>query len=209
MLFAHECGLCTPLPPTGPTGADCIRGFGERFLSLAPAQKTSFRFAKRTSDYDRSEHDYTFDTPTGKGFELLRASHPATRQGRHNCEIRSRELPGGRSAAVAAAFSHLRTRLLSIPTKCAAETVAVSEPREAEAIIRAAVYEALTDENTPKQAISCRAMRLVRMVGGMLRKRLNLTLVVDQYGFVRFGTTIPEVSAASIRSARIGPMKRA
>ena len=48
-------------------------------------------------------------------------------------------------AAVGAAFARVRAKLLSVPTKVAAEAMIVDTPAESEAIIREAIYEALTE----------------------------------------------------------------
>lgn len=48
-------------------------------------------------------------------------------------------------AAVGAAFARVRSRLLAVPSKCAAEAAQSGDPLEAEGVIRAAVYDALTE----------------------------------------------------------------
>lgn len=47
--------------------------------------------------------------------------------------------------AVMGAFARVRARLLAVPSKCAAEAVAVGSPTEAEVIIREAVHDALAE----------------------------------------------------------------
>ena len=55
-------------------------------------------------------------------------------------------------AAVSAAFARVRAKMLSVPTKVAAEAMLVNTPAEAEAIIREAVCEALAELASTKVA---------------------------------------------------------
>ena len=55
-------------------------------------------------------------------------------------------------AAMIATLGRVRSRLLAVPSKCAAEAAHSGDPREAEGVIKAAVYDALAElsQTTPE-----------------------------------------------------------
>lgn len=74
------------------------------------------------------------------------AKEQADRQEMLNAQARGELLARGDvDAAVGAAFARVRARMLTVPSKCAAEVVAVSSPTEAEALIREGVCDALAE----------------------------------------------------------------
>jgi len=74
------------------------------------------------------------------------AKEQADRLEMQNAQLRGELLARGDvDAAVGAAFARVRAKMLTVPSKTAAEVVAMGSPTEAEALIRDAVCDALEE----------------------------------------------------------------